>query len=267
MLPDLADDLALMLAAAADAAQLAMSFYGRPIEIMRKPDGSPVTAADLAVDALLRARFAAARPDYGWLSEESEDDRRRLGAPRTVIVDPIDGTRAFTETIPQWTISIGLAEGDAAVAGVIVNPAQDETFAAVTHRGATLNGAPIRCTARGAIAGARFLAGASLLRRREFNGAFAEADAVWVNSVAYRMASVAAGRADATISLSPKREWDIAAACVLLAEAGGIATDIAGRPFRFNQADTRSVGPVASGEALHPLLLAAVEPAVPAQAH
>ena len=137
-------DLALLEAAAREAGELALGYFGRPGAVREKPGGhGPVTEADLAVDAMLRERLLAARPDYGWLSEESEDDPARLGASRLFVVDPIDGTRAFVAGQRFWAHSLAVVAAGEAVAGVVHLPMLGRTYAAVRGGGARLNGAPI----------------------------------------------------------------------------------------------------------------------------
>ena len=121
-------DFDLIRDAAQEAGKLALSYWGRSIQKQRKADGSEVTEADHAVDELLAARLRGARPDYGWLSEESAEHNDRLHARRVWIVDPIDGTRAFIMGSPLWGTLIGLLDGEEPVLGLMDQPFTGERF-------------------------------------------------------------------------------------------------------------------------------------------
>jgi myo-inositol-1(or 4)-monophosphatase len=202
--------------------------------------GDPVTAADLAIDAVLRE--ALPRPGEGWLSEETVDDRRRLEADRVWIVDPLDGTREFVEGIPEWCISIGLVEGGVPVAGGILNPATDQMVVGAVGAGVTLNGRHVALRPQGgpsgSLAGARVLASRSEVRRGEW-ARFADApfEVIACGSVAYKLGQVAAGLADATWTLVPKNEWDVAGGAALIRAAGLHLCHADGTERVFNRAD------------------------------
>ena len=138
-----AEDLELITQAARTAGERAQAARDQGLTTTAKADGTPVTNADLEVDALLKALLMAARPDYGWLSEETADDPARLARRRLFVVDPIDGTRAFIKDRPWWTVSIAVVEDGRPVAGVVHAPDVAETYQAATGGGARLNGAPI----------------------------------------------------------------------------------------------------------------------------
>jgi len=202
----------------------------------KKAGGDPVTQADIALDKILKE--ALLEVDEGWLSEETVDDCRRLNKRRVWIVDPIDGTREFIEGIPEWCISIGLVEDGLPVAGGICNPATDQMFLGAKGYGVTLNGIPVTLSKKKNLTGARILASRSEIRKglwsRYENASF---DVIACGSVAYKLACVSAGLADATFTLVPKNEWDIAAGVSLIQAGGGKAIDWSGNPRRFNQPD------------------------------
>src|SRR5690606_14561569 len=156
--PGFEDDLELLISAAREAGALAMRYWNRPLRSERKPDGTMVTEADFAVDALLTEMLRGARPDYGWLSEESADGPERLDVRRIWMLDPIDGTRAFMKTGDDWTIAISLVENGAPILSVIFNPVRDELFTAQRGAGATLNGETIRVGDAETLEGVRLLA-------------------------------------------------------------------------------------------------------------
>jgi myo-inositol-1(or 4)-monophosphatase len=256
----LSDDEALLNEAVRAAGELALSFFGSGMTGRQKADATPVSDADLAVDRMLHERLIGERPDYGWLSEESADHPSRLDAARLWIVDPIDGTRAFLAGTPEWTIAAALVEHGQPVLGAVFNPATGEMFTARRGGGAWLNGAPISVTTREEIAGCRMIATKGFFKHKIWIAPWPATETIWVNSIAYRLALIAAGRADATLSLTGKSEWDIAAAALLVEEAGGRVTDAAGTPLAYNQPSPRINGLVAAAPRLHDLLVARTKP-------
>ena len=255
ILPALEEDYELLKRAVKDAGALANSYFRQQVQVQKKPDGSEVSEADLAVDAALKLDLTTRRKDYGWLSEESPDDRSRLKHARVWMIDPIDGTSAFLRQIPEWTVSAALVEDGVPVLGVVYNPASNEFFHAMRGHGAFLNETPIKASDKATLEGAKMIASGGLFKKKIWQDPWPEVTAKWVNSVAYRLALVAAGRGDATISLTAKAEWDLAAAAVIMDEANGITTDHRGNPHHYNRENPRFPSLVASGKALHPLLI------------
>jgi myo-inositol-1(or 4)-monophosphatase len=209
----------------------------------------PVTEADRAADRVLRA--ALLQPGEGWLSEESEDDLERLEKPRVWVVDPLDGTFEFVAGIPEWCVSIGLVENGRAVAGGISNPATGETFLGSIESGLTYNGMPAHASRMSTVEGAVVLASRSEVKRGEWE-AFRDGPITIqpTGSVAYKLARVAAGLAEATWTLTPKHEWDVAAGVALVQAAGGFVECLDRSEPRFNQRSPRLSGLVAGGPAL-----------------
>jgi myo-inositol-1(or 4)-monophosphatase len=230
----LEEDLRLLKDAVQAAGELAYSYFRRELAVQTKHDGTEVSEADLAVDATLKGTLLGGRPNYGWLSEETEDDPSRLDQRLVWMVDPIDGTNAFLRHIPEWTISVALVQEGKPVLGAVYNPATGEFFHAIRGHGAFLNNKPIKVTGRETLEGALFIASGGLFKKRIWKEPWPGVESRWVNSVAYRLSLVAAGHADATVSLSAKCEWDLAAGVLLVEEAGGVVTDHHGHPFRFN---------------------------------
>ena len=250
-MPTLEEDDALLRQAVQDAGDLALTYFRQQILVNKKPDGSEVSEADLAVDAALKLDLTTTRPGYGWLSEECEDDRKRLMSRRVWVIDPIDGTSSFLRHVPEWTVSAALVDDGAPVAAVVYNPAKKEFFHAVRGGGAYLNGERIHVSAKDTLDGAYIIASGGLFKKRIWKEPWPEVKSAWVNSVAYRIALVACGRADATISLSGKSEWDIAAAQLILEEAGGIITDHHDRPLAYNKEEPRFTSIIAAPPGLH----------------
>jgi len=251
-----ASELALLEGAAREAGALARELLAKPLEIHSKGALGPVTNIDYAVDALLARRLLEARPEYGWLSEESPDDLdRRIGKARTFMLDPIDGTQALVKGNPQWTISVGIVDGQRAFAGVIYNPMTDELFLGGSGEPATLNGKPMHTTSRDTLDGAALFAPQGQIKERRWPTPWPNIEIVKRASIAYRLASTAAGYGDGTVLIGFKNEWDIAAGVAILEAAGGIVSDLWGEPLVFNQPIPRAPGVAASGAALHPLLI------------
>lgn len=225
------DELALIRDAAREAGRLAMRHFRKGAQVWWKEGDSPVTAADLAVDAFLRETLLRARPDHGWLSEESIDDPRRLAAARTFVVDPIDGTRAFMDGRDTWCVSIAVVEKGRTLAGVLECPAVEECYTAVAGGGAWCNGEPIRVRKAerpALVAGPGRMIAALPPEVRQHVKSHA-----YVPSLAYRLAMVARGALDATFVKPDAHDWDLAAAELILREAGGAIRNRTGRTPDF----------------------------------
>lgn len=257
------EDLALLRDAALEAGRIALRHRrAGPVASREKPGGGgPVTAADLEIDAMLRARLLAARPDHGWLSEESEDGPDRLGRERVFIVDPVDGTRAFAAGEAAFAHALALAVAGEVVAAVVHLPALGETYEALRGRGATRNGQPLRASARAALEGAAALASAASLRAEHWPGGPPPVTRHFRPSLAWRLCLVAAGRFDALITLKEAWEWDVAAGDLVAREAGAAVVTAEGRAPRYNAPVPALPGLIAAGPALMPGILGRLRPA------
>ena len=250
-------DVALLEAAARAAGEVALARVGHPGAVVEKPGGhGPVSDTDLEVDRLLRSRLLAARPGYGWLSEESEDGPERLAAARVFIVDPIDGTRAFLAGEAFWALSLAVAEAGRVVAGVVHLPALGLTYAASEGGGARLNGAPIAASPRVELDGALVLANAGQLEAKHWPGGPPQVVRKFRTSLAYRLCMAAGGEADAALTFRDTWEWDVAAGDVIAREAGAVVTDGAGRPIAYNRPLPAVGGVIVAGPALHAAIVA-----------
>lgn len=250
-----AADLALILETAREAGRLACALRDQGLSIDFKAGDSPVTNADLAADSLLKTRLRQARPDYGWLSEETADDPARLSAKRLFMVDPIDGTRAFAKGDPWWTVCVAVVEEGRPVAGVVFAPQLDETYAAAAGAGATLNGVPIRASDVCAIEGCGMVGDPRIFKAKVWTEPWPEMRIEQRNSTAYRLCLVASGAWDATVTFAPKADWDLAAADLIASEAGGYVGDHAGRAFAYNRAIPQQPSLVCAAPGLAPLIL------------
>ena len=234
--------LADITEAARGAGALALDFFRsgeRTLAVVdHKLGGSPVTEADYAVDRYLEPLLRRALPQASLLSEERADGGERLGARLVFVVDPIDGTRAFIRGDLRWAISIALlSDGEPAV-GVLHLPAMNKTFAAARLAGATLNGVPIAVSKRTELTGARIAGPPSLLSSLRAGGLTFEEEPR-IPSLAYRIAQVACGAIDASLASTDAHDWDIAAADLILREAGGVLCDVEGGAPAYNAADPR----------------------------
>ena len=251
----MSEDLDLIEEAACEVGDLAVQLRDEGLQIWSKEGGTPVTNADLRVDQLLRERLGAARPDYGWLSEETADDAARLKQRRLFVVDPIDGTVAYMKGRPWWSVSIAVVEDGRPIAGVVHAPSLDETYTAEKGLGAALNGKPIRASDTTDIEDCAMLGDAQMFLHPDWPRKWPSMKVETRNSIAYRMCLVASGAFDAAIALSAKNEWDLAAADLICGEAGALATDHLGRAFVYNDPNPRAPSLICAAPALHPLLV------------
>lgn len=216
----------------AAARSISPFLVGKP-NVEFKSGMDPVTEADRTANRVLRE--ALLKDGEGWLSEESVDDRSRLTCERLWIVDPIDGTREFISRVPEWCISVGFVQNGRALAGGICNPATREVFLGALGEGVTRNGVSVTVSAHTTLKGATVLASRSEIARGDWDR-FRDAPFLTrpMGSVAYKLALVSAGMAEATWTDSPKNEWDIAAGVALVEAAGGSIRTLNGSGFRFN---------------------------------
>ena len=235
------------------AGALALEASRNPVKSWVKGQNSPVSEVDIAVDALLKVRLEAIMPEAAWLSEETEDDPRRLSARRVWIVDPIDGTRAFLAGRVDWTVSVALVEDGRPIVAALYAPASEEFFLAVARTGVTRNGLAIRASAGEALAGARISGPKRLLDQI----AAAAPDVIIeprVHSLALRLARVADNTLDAALAGGDSHDWDLAAADLLVHEAGGALTTLEGATLSYNGATPTHGMLVAAGRPRHQAL-------------
>lgn len=231
-------DLELISNAAREAGEVALGYFRQSPEVWWKNEGrSPVSAADIAANDVLATTLIAARPSYGWLSEETDDDPARLGSETLFVVDPIDGTRGFLSGQENWCVSVAVVSAGRPVAGVLFAPALGELFTAIAGGEAMKNGEVIRVSddapekiERLAVS-EEMLAGCDLAFRERV------ARVKHVPSLAYRLAMVADGRLEGTLVKKDSHDWDLAAADLILERAGGALTDLTGKPLVYNRAE------------------------------
>ncbi|MEN3952432.1 3'(2'),5'-bisphosphate nucleotidase CysQ [Iodidimonas sp. SYSU 1G8] len=263
---DLSHRRQVLVEAVRDAGALAMDYFRDGFRKWEKAADDPVTEADLAVDALLRDRLLGALPGDGWLSEESERAPHAVDQPFTWVVDPIDGTRAFIEQKPHFTICAALVHGDRTVLGAVFNPATDEFFEASLGGGALCNGQPISVSDKQGLDGVRMIGYRAMFDDRHWRTPWPPVKIHMVNSIAYRVVLVARGDHDACINLKPQNDWDIAAAELILREAGGLCTNRNGEPYRFHGKGGMNQNVIAANPVLQAKLVAKLrefEPQMP----
>ncbi len=249
------DDLDLIREAARQAGEVAFGYFGRSPEVWWKNEGSsPVSAADFAANDRLRKILLEARPEYGWLSEETDDDTDRLARDTVFVIDPIDGTRAFINGEKTWCVSVAVVHRGRPVAGVLAAPALGEEFWASSDTPAMKNGDPIAVTGA---AGSQLLIAADESLIRKFDNPFRETvrRVGHVPSLAYRLAMAADGRIDGTVVKRNSHDWDLAAADLILERAGGQLVDLHNSPLAYNRASvTRDMLVAGSEHAISSLL-------------
>jgi myo-inositol-1(or 4)-monophosphatase len=233
-----ADDLELLRSVAVSGGVIAAGYFRQDIKTWTKDNASPVTEADIVLDRYFRQTLLAARPDYGWLSEESVDNAERLGRARVFVVDPIDGTRGFIRGEDSWTISLAVVEDGQATAGVVYAPARDQMYDACLGGGARYNGAPL-VRRRPAERLLPLIPAPGAVHHELQAARFEYTRGPAYPSLAYRLVQVATGRLDATVVRRGAQDWDIAGAAAILAECRIGFEDVCIGPMRFNRAETR----------------------------
>ncbi|WP_350333088.1 3'(2'),5'-bisphosphate nucleotidase CysQ [Coralliovum pocilloporae] len=243
-------DLATLSELAREAGRIALGYFKNKPDVWTKGNDSPVSEADLAVDTFLKERCLEFRPDYGWLSEETADNPDRLGHKRIFVVDPIDGTRVFLKGGDEWTVSLAVVEDGRPTLAVLYNPVRDEMLCAAHGKGASLNGQALEAQSRtdfaeNSISGPKIHMG---------HGAFdtlRPAVGRNIGSLAYRMALVATGNLSAASARPRAHDWDLAAADLIVCEAGAHITDLDGQLIRYNRPEPRHPALVAAAPGLY----------------
>ena len=249
MPPQYDDELKTAELAAREAGRIIGKLFKGKFDVHEKSKNNPVTTADLDANRKIREIVQGRYPEDGWLSEEDGDDSRRLTSSRVWIIDPIDGTKEFIEGVPQFAVSIGFVVGGRPKVAVVYNPIQDRMYRAVVGQGAELNGEKIRVTPRKEIHGALLLVSRSEPLRK-FQVFVDRCEIQSVGSIAFRLAKVAGGEGDGTLTFRSIHEWDVCAGAFMVEEAGGKVVDGNGKILLFNRRETKHHGIVAANENL-----------------
>ncbi len=242
------------------AADQIMRFYQSSFSVADKTPDNPVTDADLAADKLLRQGLGKLLPEAGWLSEETADSPERLTKSQCWVVDPLDGTKEFVMGIPEFTVSVALVEDGLPILAVIINPPKGELFYASRGQGTTYNDNAAKVSSTDNLSGALIDASRSERKRGEFAPFEETVQLKTVGSIAYKLARVSAGFADATWSRGPKHEWDICAGVLLIQEAGGRIVDLDNAPIHFNKSFPKVNGIIATNQNLYDQVVTALSP-------
>lgn len=260
----LADDAHLVEAVTQEAGRIALSYFQRPVEHWIKPKGDVVTVADLAVDTFLRTTLMQNRTGYGWLSEETTDHPERLRCGRLWVVDPIDGTRAFLEGGDDWGVSVALVEYGSPIVAAFYAPARDSFYFAVKNRGAHCNGRKVRVGLPDSLPDAHMIGDPRAFQdNRTWPVPWPDAmQSERICSIALRLCMVAGGEGDCCVTLRPKHDWDVAAADLIVREAGGTVVTGHKHPLIFNTEDPLFDHIIASHPALLSDLMQRVTPAL-----
>jgi len=243
-------DAALLQETVREAGALALSLFRTELKNWTKGASSPVSEADIAVNELISARLRSATPDYGWLSEESADDETRLGKRLVWIVDPIDGTRGYLAGREDWCVSVALIADARPLLAAVFAPASDEFFFAARGRGTLLNGMPVRATSGTALDFSR-MAGPKPLVERLRRSSEEVTLHPRIGPLALRLCRVAQGTLDAAFAGGQSRDWDLAAANLIVQEANGNMTALSGDAILFNRREVAHGVLVAAGRDRH----------------
>lgn len=251
LLKDRQADLALLKDAAIEAGRIALSYFRQDPETWYKENNSPVSVADMEVDGFLSKTLLAARPSYGWLSEETADDLARLTCKRCFIVDPIDGTRVYLSGREDWTVAVAIVEDGRPVVGVVYNPCRNELFSAIAGCGATCNDQALSATPAKDLTDTTLVAPHRVIKQlKTADTPFREA--TYIGSLAYRIAKVSDASADVMCATRSPSDWDLAAADLVLQEAGGLLSDLSGATLLYNKPETRHPPLVGTSATLSP---------------
>lgn len=243
-------DADLLKQAVRDAGRLALSLFGTDLRRWTKGASSPVSEADIAVNDLLESRLRGATPEYAWLSEESVDDEARLGNRRVWIVDPIDGTRSYLGGRDDWCVSVALVEDSAPILAAVFVPVTDEFFFAARGQGTTRNGELVSASPGNVLDVSR-MAGPKPLVEKLVSGTARIEPHPRIGSLALRLCRVAHGALDAAFAGGQSRDWDLAAAHLIVQEANGKMTALSGDPILYNRRDVAHGVLVAAGRDRH----------------
>ena len=248
-------DHSLMLRAVKEAGACALSRFNTKQKVWKKSKHHSVCEADIEVNKMLHKQLIGERPNYGWLSEESELTKERFKHERIWIVDPIDGTNSYLKGIPEFAISVALVENGVPLTGAVYNPARDQMFEAVQGHGTYLNNKKVSVTLENKLSKMKILSSRSEYNEVGWPKVFESRNVYAMSSIAYKLALVSVGNYDAAVSAWPKADWDICAGSLLISEAGGCITSIDGNAFTYNKEKPIHQTCLASNRPLHPILM------------
>ena len=234
-----------------EAGKLALKWFKKDPEQWKKDDGSLVSKADIEINDLLNKLLKNKNPEYGWLSEENEDDKSRLNKKITYIVDPLDGTKAFLEGKKEFSISVAMVKEGIPISGIVYSPSTNEMFEAEKNKGSWKNKKRIRISKYNKLEKCKMIAFKPMFSHPAWKEPWPEMYIKNKNSIAYRMALVASGKYDAMMALNSKNDWDLAAGDLLISESGGIVTLHTQKRIIYNQINTIKPSVIGANELIH----------------
>lgn len=241
------------------AGKIALKWFKNDPENWEKEDGSLISKVDIEINNLLGRILRKSNPNFGWLSEESEDDKSRLEKEITFVVDPLDGTKAFLEGKKEFSISIALVKNGEPISGIVYSPSTKEIFESEKNKGSWKNKKRIHTSKFNELSGCKMVAFKPMFSHPSWKNPWPKMSVENRNSVAYRMALVASGEFDAMMALNSKNDWDIAAGDLLITEAGGYVSQHSAKKLRYNNASTKKPSVIGSNKKIYDKIIARVK--------
>ncbi len=241
------------------AGQIAINYQAKNLEHWYKSRTQPVTKADIEINDFLKTFFSRLTPNFGWLSEESEDNKSRLKSDSFWCVDPIDGTRSFINGFPEYTISIALVNLNQPVFGIIYNPKTKELFSARKDKGAYCNRKKISVSSQKSLTNFTLAISSSETKKMSEHPLIKSKKIFKIGSIAYKIALVAKGSIDVCLSFTKKSDWDLAAAKLILSESGGEISTINGKNIDLNTDSLSIPSVIATNRLLHAKLIKKIQ--------
>ena len=242
-----------------EAGKLALKWFKKDPEQWKKDDGSLVSKADIEINDLLNKLLKNKNPEFGWLSEENEDDRSRLNKKITFVVDPLDGTKAFLEGKKEFSISVAIVKNGLPISGIVFSPSTGEMFEAEKNKGSWKNNKKVIISNYNRLEKCKMIAFKPMFSHPAWKEPWPKMDVENRNSIAYRMALVASGQYDAMMALNSKNDWDIAAGDLLISESGGIVTLHTNKKIIYNTENTKKPSVIGTNKAIHEKIIKRVK--------
>jgi myo-inositol-1(or 4)-monophosphatase len=242
-----------------EAGKLALKWFKKDPEQWKKDDGSLVSKADIEINDLLNKLLKNKNPEFGWLSEENEDDKSRLNKKITFVVDPLDGTKAFLEGKKEFSISVAIVKNGLPISGIVFSPSTDEMFEAEKNKGSWKNNKKVIISNYNRLEKCKMIAFKPMFSHPAWKEPWPKMDVENRNSIAYRMALVASGQYDAMMALNSKNDWDIAAGDLLISESGGIVTLHTNKKIIYNTENTKKPSVIGTNKAIHEKIIKRVK--------
>ena len=242
-----------------EAGKLALKWFKKDPEQWKKDDGSLVSKADIEINDLLNKLLKNKNPEFGWLSEENEDDRSRLNKKITFVVDPLDGTKAFLEGKKEFSISVAIVKNGLPISGIVFSPSTGEMFEAEKNKGSWKNNKKVIISNYNRLEKCKMIAFKPMFSHPAWKEPWPKMDVENRNSIAYRMALVASGQYDAMMALNSKNDWDIAAGDLLISESGGVVTLHTNKKIIYNTENIKKPSVIGTNKSIHEKIIKRVK--------